>query len=245
VNATLAEGTTTMHHILAVFEGSSAIKLYIDNTFVGQTAYVKCQTASNQYLYIGYTQTGGWGRFCGRIDQVILGDIIPTVSNRRQLIVNPLQSSGFEIARMDRVALVNHTHANEYLPSCSVHFADDARHAENADSAAYAYQAEIANSLSDQRMKANITAIQNPIFKLNKIRAVEFDWNVQDERLSGIYSGHDIGFIAQELEDILPESIYKRSDGYLGVKDRPILALLLEVVKSQQNEINQLKTLIN
>jgi len=64
---------------------------------------------------------------------------------------------------------------------------------------------------SDRRLKENIFIIKNPIEKLKKLRGVEFDWkDGLDERL-GFVAGqkHDIGMIAQELEEVVPEAVYR------------------------------------
>ena len=64
---------------------------------------------------------------------------------------------------------------------------------------------------SDRRLKENIFIIKDPIEKLKKLRGVEFDWkDGLDERL-GFMAGqkHDIGMIAQELEEVVPEAVYR------------------------------------
>jgi hypothetical protein len=93
---------------------------------------------------------------------------------------------------------------------------------------------------SDKRLKDNITPISNPIEKIQKIGGYEFDWNDKQDT----YEGHDIGVIAQEIEEVLPELVQTRDNGYKAVKYDKIVALLIEAIKDQQKQIDELKSKI-
>ena len=69
----------------------------------------------------------------------------------------------------------------------------------------------------------------------------EFDWNEKQDT----YEGHDVGVIAQEVEEILPEAVTTREDGYKAVKYEKLVPLLIESVKEQQKQIDDLKELVN
>jgi len=90
---------------------------------------------------------------------------------------------------------------------------------------------------SDKRLKDNIIPISNPIEKIKSIGGYEFDWNDNQST----YEGHDIGVIAQEIEDVLPELVTTRNTGYKAVKYEKIIALLIEGIKEQQKQIDELK----
>jgi hypothetical protein len=100
----------------------------------------------------------------------------------------------------------------------------------------------IAFSTSDKRLKDNITLISNPIEKIQKIGGYEFDW-IPTEYIHS-YEGHDIGVIAQEIEEVLPELVTTRDNGYKAVKYDKIVALLIEAIKDQQKQIEELKSKI-
>ena len=101
----------------------------------------------------------------------------------------------------------------------------------------------IAFSASDKRLKDNIKPIENALDKVNKISGVEFDWNSnQDTYADGM---HDIGVIAQEIEEVIPEVVKTRDNGYKAVKYEKIVPLLIEAIKEQQKQIDELKQLIN
>ena len=90
---------------------------------------------------------------------------------------------------------------------------------------------------SDERLKDNITPIGSAIDKLNTIGGYEFDWNNSSE-----HSGHDVGVIAQEIEKVLPEVVVTRDNGYKAVRYEKIVALLIQAIKDQQSQIDDLKS---
>lgn len=98
----------------------------------------------------------------------------------------------------------------------------------------------IAYSASDKRLKDNVKAIENPIEKIKKIGGYSFDWNKNQDT----HSGNDIGVIAQEIEEVLPQIVTTRDNGYKAVKYEKLVALLIEGMKEQQKEIDELKKLI-
>lgn len=62
-------------------------------------------------------------------------------------------------------------------------------------------------SYSDVRLKENITDLPSQLVNIMALRPVEFDYK------DG--SGHQIGFVAQEVEDIYPDLIGDDGNGYL------------------------------
>ena len=101
---------------------------------------------------------------------------------------------------------------------------------------------------SDERLKENIKPIPWALDKILKINGVTFDWKpLTEEQKIYIHGneGHDVGVIAQEIEKVLPEVVTTRDNGYKAVKYEKIVALLIEAIKEQQSEIDQLKDKIN
>jgi len=97
-------------------------------------------------------------------------------------------------------------------------------------------------STSDKQLKDNITLIPNSLEKITKIGGYTFDWNNKQN----IYEvgSHDIGVIAQELEEILPEVVITRDNGYKAVRYEKIVPLLIEAIKELKNEVDELKSKI-
>jgi hypothetical protein len=97
----------------------------------------------------------------------------------------------------------------------------------------------VAYSSSDIRFKKNITPIQDALFKVQQIQGIEFDW-IPNEEQHG-YDGHDVGVIAQEVVEVLPEVVQIRESGYMAVKYEKMIPLLVEGIKEQQKQIDELK----
>ena len=97
----------------------------------------------------------------------------------------------------------------------------------------------VAFASSDERLKENITLIENPLDKIIQLGGYEFDW-IQNEEIH-VHHGHDIGVIAQEVEKVLPELVTTRDNGYKAVKYEKIVALLIEGIKAQQSKIDSLE----
>jgi hypothetical protein len=90
---------------------------------------------------------------------------------------------------------------------------------------------------SDERLKDEITPIENSLQKINSIGGYSFVWNEKQN----IYKGKDYGVIAQEIEEILPELVETRENGYKAVKYDRIVSLLIEGVKELSKEVSELK----
>jgi hypothetical protein len=98
----------------------------------------------------------------------------------------------------------------------------------------------VAYSSSDRQLKDNIKPIENALEKVKQISGYTFDWNNKQT----IYEGHDVGVIAQEIEAVLPEVVTTRDTGFKAVKYEKIVPLLIEAIKEQQTQIEELKQLI-
>ena len=90
---------------------------------------------------------------------------------------------------------------------------------------------------SDERLKKNIHTITNPVEKVTALRGVTFEYKESGQK--------QIGFIAQEVEKIIPEVVGENPDGYKGVQYQNIVGLLVEAIKEQQKQIDELKGQIN
>jgi hypothetical protein len=102
----------------------------------------------------------------------------------------------------------------------------------------------VAYSTSDKRLKENIKPLDSALDKVLQISGVEFDWKeLTEEEKKTIHGnqGHDVGVIAQEIEEVLPEVVTTRDSGYKAVKYEKIVPLLIEAIKELKQEINELK----
>jgi hypothetical protein len=95
----------------------------------------------------------------------------------------------------------------------------------------------VAYSSSDERLKDNKKNIENALEKVESLNGIEFDWNDKQD----IYTGHDIGVIAQEVEKIAPEIVANREDGYKAVKYEKLVPLLIEAIKELSEKVKILE----
>jgi hypothetical protein len=88
---------------------------------------------------------------------------------------------------------------------------------------------------SSERFKYNIQTLENPLDKLMKLRGVSFDWRDTGKR--------DIGFIAEEVGEVLPEVVSYDAEGKNidSMSYQKMTSLLLECVKEQQIEMAKMK----
>ena len=93
---------------------------------------------------------------------------------------------------------------------------------------------------SSREMKTNIEPIENILPAVLQMQGVKFDW--KDD-------GHgkdNYGFIAEEVDEILPNLVSHDSNGKaLGIQYSKMTAVLLEAIKEQQVQIEELKSKIN
>ena len=90
---------------------------------------------------------------------------------------------------------------------------------------------------SDKRLKNNILSIDNCLNKVMSLDAVSFDWNEKQNA----YSGHDIGLLAQQVNEVAPEIVEERKDGYLALKYEKMVPLLVGAIKDQQKIIDEMR----
>jgi hypothetical protein len=89
------------------------------------------------------------------------------------------------------------------------------------------------NSLSDARSKENVKTLENSLDKVMNMRGVSFTWKDSGDA--------SVGVIAQELETVLPEAVYTSDRGIKSVSYGMIIGVLIESIKDQQAQIDELK----
>ena len=86
---------------------------------------------------------------------------------------------------------------------------------------------------SDARVKENVETIPNALEKVTALRGVNFNKIGEEKRSTGV--------IAQEVAEVIPEVVHESEDGMLGVAYGNITGLLIEAIKEQQKQIDELK----
>jgi len=90
------------------------------------------------------------------------------------------------------------------------------------------------DSTSDINLKTNIKPIENSLEKILQINGVNFTWKETQQPSMGV--------IAQELEKVFPELV-KQSDSHKSVNYNGLIGVLIEAIKEQQKQIEELKYL--
>ena len=93
------------------------------------------------------------------------------------------------------------------------------------------------NTTSDIALKDNIEQISNSLDVLENITGLKFNWKSDGTKSYGVS--------AQQVEQILPELVKMRDDGFKGVNYLNLVAFLIEAVKDLRKEITEIKNNIN
>ena len=87
------------------------------------------------------------------------------------------------------------------------------------------------NTTSDIRLKTKVKTLENSLEKVLQLRGVSYTMNNETK----------IGVIAQEVQGVVPEVVTEGSDGYLSVAYGNLVGELIEAIKTQQSQIEELK----
>lgn len=91
-------------------------------------------------------------------------------------------------------------------------------------------------SSSDRRLKDDIQNIEDSVNKVQQLNGVSFKW-----KKNGNYT---YGVIAQEVEKVLPYAVHANGE-FKAVTYNALIGLLIEAVKDQQKQIDELKEKVN
>jgi len=94
--------------------------------------------------------------------------------------------------------------------------------------------------LSDENLKFNIQKIEDPITKIQKLKGVTWQWHRDSEK-----NQTPMGVIAQDVQKIFPQAVSQSAEGYLMVDYAALIGPLIEAVKAQQVQIDNLKKILN
>jgi hypothetical protein len=110
---------------------------------------------------------------------------------------------------------------------------------------------------SDKRLKTNIKPIKNPLDKVKSLNGFTYNWNDKAKALANYDTEESlVGVFAQEIQEVLPEAVKLApfdndmtgnsisGENYLTVQYEKIVPLLIEAIKDQQKQIDELKSKI-
>jgi hypothetical protein len=94
---------------------------------------------------------------------------------------------------------------------------------------------------SDARWKKNVQPVAHALDKVTHLQGVTYDWRRDEFPDRNFDEGTQLGFLAQEVEKVVPEAVHTDAEGYKAVAYEKLTAVLTEGVKEQQTEIESLK----
>jgi len=87
-------------------------------------------------------------------------------------------------------------------------------------------------------LKTNVQSITSAIDLVKKLRGVRYNW------IEGVNGGPqqlEIGFIAQEIGEYIPEVLFGSEETHYGVRYKEVVAVTIEAIKEQESKITELE----
>jgi len=174
------------------------------------------------------------------------------VTNGNPNFQNPNVASGLHLVPYSYYTTL-HGPASNQIANVRLVFSDNGRLGINTNNPAHvltvvdyvnsvtgSYQASGWNHSSDGRLKTNIRPLTNALEKVLQLRGVNFTWKNNPE------SGNQIGFIAQEVKQVVPELVSGTEGDIekgetLSMSYGNLTPLLVEAIKEQQKIIADLQ----
>ncbi len=94
---------------------------------------------------------------------------------------------------------------------------------------------------SDERLKNIKGPFNSGLRQLMKLQPIRYEYK-PGNALGIKLEGQHIGFGAKAVQAVIPEAVSATADGYLTVNNDPIIWTMLNAIKEQQKQIEELKT---
>jgi hypothetical protein len=120
------------------------------------------------------------------------------------------------------------------------------------------FPGEVTAYSSDARLKTNVENIPNARDKVKALNGVLYNWTAEGHKwgLDVDTEKREVGLLAQEVQAVLPEAVApapfdlddegnsKSGEDYLTVKYERIAPVLIEAIKEQQSQIDELRAMV-
>ncbi len=94
---------------------------------------------------------------------------------------------------------------------------------------------------SDRRWKKDIVPIKDGLSIVDRLQGVTFDWRRKEFPQMHFTEGRQFGFIAQEVQKIVPEAVSTDNAGYENVSYQSFIPILAEAVKQLKADNDDLR----
>ena len=92
-------------------------------------------------------------------------------------------------------------------------------------------------NVSDARLKTSIEPISNALSTVDLLKPVSYHWDQSNPRANGLGVQREIGFIAQDLETVLPGVVRVDSEGYRTVDYGKIVSVAIAAIKELKTQL--------
>lgn len=97
---------------------------------------------------------------------------------------------------------------------------------------------------SDERLKTEVSAVNGALSTIGQLRGTYFQWSDRAKSERGLPEGEQLGLLAQEVQDVVPQAVVSMPDGYLAVDYARLVPLLIEAVKELKADNEDLRAII-
>jgi hypothetical protein len=92
---------------------------------------------------------------------------------------------------------------------------------------------------SDARFKKNVGPLSDSLSKIEKLRGVFFSWKHDEYPDREFSEARQIGFIAQEVQEVVPEAVIRGRDGFYSVDYGRLVPVVVEAVKEMDEMVRE------
>lgn len=95
------------------------------------------------------------------------------------------------------------------------------------------------STLSDARIKQGVEPLDGALETVTQLRGIRYEW--EDDTVADLSLDDDrhVGFLAQDVERVLPEAVDEDGNGWMGTIDDAFTPILVEAVKEQQAMLDE------
>ena len=97
---------------------------------------------------------------------------------------------------------------------------------------------------SDKRFKQNIKPVEDALSLIRRLQGTKYEFRTEEFKERNFPQGNQYGFIAQDVEKVIPEMAFENSDGYYVVNYTMLIPVLTEAIKQQDKTITEQATTI-
>lgn len=92
---------------------------------------------------------------------------------------------------------------------------------------------------SDANLKKNVQTLSGSLDRILKLRSVSFEFDKENHKDLNFKDGRQLGFIAQEMETVIPELVETMPNGYKGIQYDKLAPVIVEAIQEQQTQIEK------